>query len=111
MKEVVYLHLASFQNDTFSYLLLRLLCLLHQENETMETASEEEEQGGNDDKEDEENPQRSDLPVATTTQPGLSEKTTEDAEIQKPSEEGAQQQLQVEKGACPWLFMLSRDGQ
>ncbi|CAK6968349.1 sterile alpha motif domain-containing protein 1 [Scomber scombrus] len=70
------------------------------ENEPMETASEEEERGENGEEEEEEkDPRSSDeegglSPVAMTTEPGLIEKPTEDAEIQTASKQESPHQLQ-----------------
>ncbi|KAM6939526.1 sterile alpha motif domain-containing protein 1 [Xenentodon cancila] len=69
------------------------------ENGPLETASEEEERGGNDKGENEEDPRSSGeegglLPVAMTSQPGLTEKTADDAEIQIATEDGTKQQKQ-----------------
>ncbi|XP_026159856.1 atherin [Mastacembelus armatus] len=65
-----------------------------QEDEPMETASEEEEREENEEEEEEEeeDPRSSDgegglSPVAMTTEPGLIEKTTEDAEIETASKQ------------------------
>ncbi|XP_061567673.1 sterile alpha motif domain-containing protein 1 [Cololabis saira] len=69
-----------------------------EENEPMETASKEEKQGGNDKGEDEEEPrsseERSLPPVAMTSQPGLTMKTAEDAEVQIATEDGTKQEKQ-----------------
>ncbi|KAK2815859.1 hypothetical protein Q5P01_026326 [Channa striata] len=63
-----------------------------QENEPMNAACEEEEQEENEEDQEEEDPQSSDeaaapSPVAMTTEPGLMDKSKEDAEIQTPPEQ------------------------
>lgn len=75
----------------------------------METACEEEEGEGNEEeehKEEEEDPGSSDKegglsPVTMTTEPGLIEKSTEDAEIQTASkQETPDEQQHCGKGVC-----------
>ncbi|KAM3864600.1 sterile alpha motif domain-containing protein 1 [Diretmus argenteus] len=66
------------------------------ENEPMETDSEEEDQDENGEQDKEDEPQSSDeegglFPVAMTTEPGLSDKSTEDAEIQVASKQRSPQ--------------------
>ncbi|XP_018535307.1 atherin isoform X2 [Lates calcarifer] len=89
-----------------------------QEHEPMETASEEEEREENEEQEEDDDPRSSDgdddeeeeeeegglYPVAMTTEPGLIEKTSEDAEIQaaskqeSPHQQQQQQQQQQQHG-------------
>ena len=81
----------------------------------METSSEEVERGENEEEEEEEDaddPRSSDeeggpSPVAMTTEPGLTEKPAEDAEIQAVSKEGSphQQQQHSGKGVCTCVCM------
>ncbi|KAF7649968.1 hypothetical protein LDENG_00133370 [Lucifuga dentata] len=84
------------------------VCEEEEENEPMETASEEEEHEENEEEEqeeEEEDPRSSDeergrSPVAMTTEPGLTEKSMEDVEIQTASKQESphQQQQPSDKG-------------
>ncbi|XP_062242964.1 atherin [Platichthys flesus] len=89
-----------------------------QEHEPMEASSEEVERGENEEEEEEEDaddPRSSDeeggpTPVAMTTEPGLTEKPAEDAEIQAVSKEGSphQQQQHNDKAALSGVDSLVR---
>ncbi|XP_053273218.1 sterile alpha motif domain-containing protein 1 [Pleuronectes platessa] len=93
-----------------------------QEHEPMEASSEEVERGENDEENEEEeeeedadDPRSSDeeggpTPVAMTTEPGLTEKPAEDAEIQAVSEEGSphQQPQHSGKAALSGVDSLAR---
>ncbi|XP_071399563.1 sterile alpha motif domain-containing protein 1 [Centroberyx affinis] len=78
--------------------------LSSQENEPMETDSEEEDREENEEEDEEDDPRSSDeegglSPVAMTTEPGLNDKSTEDAEIQTASkQESPQHQHHCGKG-------------